>query len=290
MSVIGENLLLFLNQIIPNQHSSLLKAKFSAETYNSYFADRASSSFAQFGSMDLKNHHVLDIGCGLGANIDFLASIGAAHITGLDIRESQINSTKRMFFSTSYKMKEKLSFTVADAASLPFESNSFDSMIAADTFEHIDDLQNAMNELARVLKPGGNLYAYFPPFYAPWGAHMVNWITVPWCQVFFSEKTILNAARRLERDNKAINSHLPVETKLNLGNDEVIPFVNHLTIKRFLAIVESIPTLRINLIKLLVPNWRNGNNSVIRVFSTLNRVPVLREMFTAKAVFILQKQ
>ncbi len=291
MSVLGEKLLFHLNNAVPNQHKSLLEAKSSPETYNSFFASRAKSSFAQFGKMDLKDQHVLDIGCGLGANLNFLLEAEVSHITALDISEDQIKSTKKIFNSAVQNLQEKISFVTADAASLPFKDETFDAMVAADTFEHIDNLSAAMKELARVLKSGGYLYVYFPPFYAPWGAHMVNWITVPWCQVFFSEKTVLNVARRLEKENIAINCHLPVETRLDLGNGKLIPFVNHLTIQRFLEIINSLTIWHIKLAKLLPPNWRKEENKLAtNIFRMFNNFPYLREMFTAKAVYILQKR
>lgn len=43
----------------------------------------------------------------------------------------------------------------ADALDLPFESSSFDLVLAIESFEHIDANQEAMADLARVLKPGG---------------------------------------------------------------------------------------------------------------------------------------
>lgn len=290
MGTISEKLLLLINQVFPNQHQSLLDAKLSPEAYNVFFAQRAASSFAQFGELDFSNQAVLDIGSGLGANLNFIAAAGARQITALDISEQQLGSTKKMIRNAVTDRQKTISFVVADAANLPFENNSFSSMVAADTFEHIANLSGAMQELARVLKPGGHLYAYFPPFYAPWGAHMVNWITVPWCQVFFSEKTILNIARHLERQNIAVNSRLPAETKLNLGEGDFIPFVNHLTIKRFLDIVGSIPAWRIQTSRLLAPNWRSSKTIFKNLFSAVNQVPGIREMFTAKAVFILRKQ
>lgn len=291
MSSLGEKVLYHLNRAFPNQHESLLKAKLSPETYNSFFASRAASSFAQFGKIDLRDQHILDIGCGLGANLNFLIELGASRITALDISEGQIGSTKKMLEPVTKEMQEKIAFVAADAANLPFENETFDAMIAADTFEHIESLPAALKELARVLKIGGQLFVYFPPFYAPWGAHMVNWITVPWCQVFFSEKTILNVARQLEEENIAINSILPAETRLDLGDRHQIPFVNHLTIKHFLEIIQSVPGWHISLAKFLPPNWRKKNiTSATNIFNVLNKFPYLREMFTAKAVFILQKK
>lgn len=291
MSALGEKLLFHLNNAVPNQHKSLLEAKLSPETYNSFFANRATSSFAQFGKIDLKAQHVLDIGCGLGANINFLMEGGASHITALDISEGQINSTKKIFDSAPQNVQEKVSFVIADAAKLPFKDETFDAMVAADTFEHIESLSSALAELARVLKSGGQLYTYFPPFYAPWGAHMVNWITVPWCQVLFSEKTILNVARRLEKESLAVNSNLPIETRLDLGDGDIIPFVNHLTIRQFSELIKSMPSWDVKLVKFLPPNWRNEEKNLMsNIFNVLNNIPYLCEMFTAKAVFILQKQ
>jgi SAM-dependent methyltransferase len=49
-----------------------------------------------------------------------------------------------------------------DATVLPFADNSFDKVIAAEVFEHILDDQRAMNEVARVLRPGGVLAVTVP--------------------------------------------------------------------------------------------------------------------------------
>ncbi len=51
---------------------------------------------------------------------------------------------------------------VGDATSMPFADASFDRVIAAEILEHILDDQRAMNELARVLKPGGQAAVTVP--------------------------------------------------------------------------------------------------------------------------------
>jgi SAM-dependent methyltransferase len=55
-----------------------------------------------------------------------------------------------------------------DLACLTFTDASFDVAISNDVFEHLPDLPAALQELARVLKPGGTLLATFPflPFHA----------------------------------------------------------------------------------------------------------------------------
>src|SRR6266516_6051110 len=53
---------------------------------------------------------------------------------------------------------------VGDATAVPFADGCFDRVIAAEILEHILDDQRAMNELARVLKPGGQAAVTVPSF------------------------------------------------------------------------------------------------------------------------------
>lgn len=54
---------------------------------------------------------------------------------------------------------ERLRFLVADARDLPFESDAFDAVVANHMLYHVPDRGRALSETARVLKPGGALYA-----------------------------------------------------------------------------------------------------------------------------------
>jgi SAM-dependent methyltransferase len=49
-----------------------------------------------------------------------------------------------------------------DAVRLPFPDNTFDCIIAAEVLEHVPDDVGALDELTRVLKPGGRLAATIP--------------------------------------------------------------------------------------------------------------------------------
>lgn len=51
---------------------------------------------------------------------------------------------------------------IADAHDLPFESNSFDLVIAVAVFEHVADPARCAAEVVRVLRPGGHIYAVTP--------------------------------------------------------------------------------------------------------------------------------
>ena len=117
---------------------------------------------------------------------------------------------------------------------------------------------------------------------------MVNWLDLPWCQVLFSEGTVLDVARQLEREGRAANSQLPEETRLDLGSGQTIPFVSHLTVTGFLQVVQATPGCAIRRQALMPPGWR-ANRLPSRLLRPLTRIHMTREIFTAKAVFVLER-
>ncbi len=50
-------------------------------------------------------------------------------------------------------------FLVADAQEIPFEDGTFDAVVANHMLYHVPDVSRALSEAARVLRPGGRLYA-----------------------------------------------------------------------------------------------------------------------------------
>jgi SAM-dependent methyltransferase len=58
-------------------------------------------------------------------------------------------------------------FTSVDVSRpFPFESNTFDLIYCSSLIEHVANPDNLLSESWRVLKPGGNLYLSFPPFFS----------------------------------------------------------------------------------------------------------------------------
>lgn len=94
---------------------------------------------------------VLDVGCGDGQIARALAGAGA-HVVGLDPTWNQITVARQRDGGPAY--------TCAEAAALPVVSQSMDAVIACLVFEHIDDVDAAIAEVARVLKPGGQ-FSFF---------------------------------------------------------------------------------------------------------------------------------
>ena len=69
----------------------------------------------------------------------------------------------------------------AAAARLPFHSNSFDGAVACLVFEHITEVDEAIREVARVLRPGGRfaLFLNHPLLWTPNSGWIVDQILDP---------------------------------------------------------------------------------------------------------------
>ncbi len=94
---------------------------------------------------------VLDMGCGDGQISRLLAANGA-RVVGIDPTWNQIVVAERRGGGPAYAR--------ATANGLPFADASFDAVLACLVFEHIDAVDEAIAEIARVVKPGGR-FSFF---------------------------------------------------------------------------------------------------------------------------------
>lgn len=96
----------------------------------------------------LRDHNpreLLDVGCGTGALAERIASELHTSVTGTDQSERMAELTRH----------RGIPAIVADAGSLPFDTNSYDAVLAAWMLYHVADLNLALSEIRRVLRPGG---------------------------------------------------------------------------------------------------------------------------------------
>ena len=93
---------------------------------------------------------VLEIGCGLGTDGAKFAEAGADY-TGVDLTEAAVELARTRFelFDTPGK------FQTADAENLDFADESFDLVYSHGVLHHTPDTQKAIDEVHRVLRPGG---------------------------------------------------------------------------------------------------------------------------------------
>jgi ubiquinone/menaquinone biosynthesis C-methylase UbiE len=99
---------------------------------------------------------VLDVGCGNGYVLSRYSSYGA-DTYGIDITEKAIELCKKRF-ELSHLNGE---FATAPAEKLPFENDFFDCVCSMGVLHHVSDTQKAIDEIYRVLKPGGKIILMF---------------------------------------------------------------------------------------------------------------------------------
>ncbi|MFW9995579.1 MAG: class I SAM-dependent methyltransferase [Candidatus Odinarchaeota archaeon] len=105
-----------------------------------------------------KNVKILEVGCGQGANIWFLAKEGfTTH--GIDVSTSAVTKAEK-FLAETHGVKAFLE--VADLRDLPYESGVFDVVIDNATIQHVSflDHEKAYKEIYRVLKPGKKFWCF----------------------------------------------------------------------------------------------------------------------------------
>jgi len=92
----------------------------------------------------------LEVGCGSGAVSKYIAQNHGSNVTGIDLDPGLIELAREGIGDIP-----NAHFFVADATHLPFGDNEFDVVLSFGVMHHIPNWLDALEEIARVLKPGG---------------------------------------------------------------------------------------------------------------------------------------
>src|SRR5918997_502567 len=109
---------------------------------------------------------VLDAGCGVGYGTALLADHGPARLVGVDVSAEAL----------THAPGDRAELVEADVRELPFEPDSFDLVVCFEVIEHVEEQERVLDELRRVLRPGGTLLVSSPnrDVYAPGNPHHVH--------------------------------------------------------------------------------------------------------------------
>jgi ubiquinone/menaquinone biosynthesis C-methylase UbiE len=101
-------------------------------------------------STSLRGKRILEVGCGPGVDLVHLAATGA-RVTAVDLTPEAVSLARR------HLEVRGLDATVqeANAERLPFDEGTFDVVYSHGVLHHTVDTQRAIDEVRRVLKPGG---------------------------------------------------------------------------------------------------------------------------------------
>ena len=131
-------------------------------------ASKMTSIVNKFKDLNLQEGEtLLDMGCGEGRH-----SIGglietSANIIGLDLCLKDVQTAKERLNDFDISgLNTVCNFGVANIVNIPFQESSLDAVICREVHEHVDSPKQSVQELIRVLKPGG-IMALSVPRYLP---------------------------------------------------------------------------------------------------------------------------
>lgn len=102
-----------------------------------------------------RESRVLDLGSGYGGPAIFLASTFECHVTGLNVSAVEIEEAERHVKAQG--VAELVSFDCGDFHELPYADESFDVVWSQDSLMYGADKRRILQEVHRVLKPGGTI-------------------------------------------------------------------------------------------------------------------------------------
>lgn len=119
---------------------------------------------------------LLDFGCGGGRHALEAMRLGAT-VTALDADRKELEQAAGWIVTMLDQDKQTAEAggqghaVAGDGRALPFPDGCFDRVVAAEVLEHVPDDAGVINELARVLRPGGTVAITVPRWYP----EAVNW-------------------------------------------------------------------------------------------------------------------
>jgi 2-polyprenyl-3-methyl-5-hydroxy-6-metoxy-1,4-benzoquinol methylase len=121
---------------------------------------------------DLVGKRVLEIGCGRGGFACWLASQPASprEMVAADFSPSAVQKGKRF---AAERGLTGIRWEVMDIEAIAHEDGSFDTVISCETIEHVPNPQKAVQELSRILRPGGRLFLTTPNYMGLPGLHRI---------------------------------------------------------------------------------------------------------------------
>jgi 2-polyprenyl-3-methyl-5-hydroxy-6-metoxy-1,4-benzoquinol methylase len=118
---------------------------------------------------------VIDVGCGAGRH-SFEAFRRGANVVAFDQSASDLNDVDAILTAMAEQGEApataKAEAVKGDALDLPYEDGTFDCVIASEILEHVPDDDRAIDELVRVVRPGGWLAVTVPR----WLPEKVCWL------------------------------------------------------------------------------------------------------------------
>jgi SAM-dependent methyltransferase len=145
--------------------------------------EQAFTAFSSTNRIPSNGPVVLEVGCARAENAHHVLAYGADCYIGVDPDPK---------LAAGWSQGDSRAKVVeAYAESLPFADRSIDLAVSFNVLEHVPDPAYALDEIARVLRPGGSFYTVFgPPFNASAGPHLTRFVDLPYLHHLFPEDVV----------------------------------------------------------------------------------------------------
>jgi len=101
----------------------------------------------------IADEEILEIGFGTGINLQFYPGV-VKKIIGVDINKGMTKKAREKILES----QNKVELHTTGSETLPFPDNRFDAAVSTYTLCSIKNITSALNEIYRVVKPGGKYY------------------------------------------------------------------------------------------------------------------------------------
>lgn len=119
---------------------------------------------------DLSNKKILDMSSGCGSFV-IQGLLKGYDVHGIEPEDWKQQLIDLKFSENNYPNEWRTNIQQGIGEKLPFENEAFDAFNSWQTFEHVQNVQECLNELKRVLKPGGKGIIHCPSYMTFYEGH-----------------------------------------------------------------------------------------------------------------------
>ncbi len=282
---------LFKRRLIPVERRALWSRPEDEFAYIETYHASVINTFDLFKDViPIEGKRILDIGCGQCALSCRYAQAGAQMVVGSDRNDERWPLHNARAYLEYKGLRQAVFLVQGDAVVLPFANGAFDFVALNDVCDHIVGLPEALQECYRVLAPGGHVAITFIPWHHPGGFHFMDYIPIPYANLVFSERAVVETLVEMAVHDPAVANSIPA-LKRNpppTTLDDMGISLSRVTIRGFRrALAET--GFNVRHFELVGFGRKSKNRLLAGILDSLTGIPLANELFTSRINCLLEK-